>query len=141
MNIPFLIQQIPYSPILAEKHADPVFTPNATSRAFLNGTNLQFDVDPYPFSLNAFPSDTNYARWESTTITAGFGSGSFYNDGANGIQVDNPEHDGWIVCEWYHGENLPQLFQMIKGFDDVGLNPYTDIPATCSRVLLIPQWI
>ncbi|PMD39367.1 hypothetical protein L207DRAFT_489150 [Hyaloscypha variabilis F] len=121
--------------------ADPVFTPNATSRAFLNGTNLQFDVNSYPFSLDAFPSDTNYARWESTSITAGFGSGSFYNDGPNGIQVDNPEHDGWIVCEWYHGDNAPQLFQMIEGFDDVGLNPDTDIPATCSRALLIPQWI
>jgi len=121
--------------------ADPVFVPTPTSRAFLNDTNLQFDVNPYPFSLNAFPSDTNYARWEPTTITSGFGSGFFYDDGPNGIQVNNTEHDGWIVCEWYHDDNAPQLFQMIKGFDDVGLNPYTDIPATCSRVLLIPQWI
>ncbi|KAH8772219.1 hypothetical protein F5882DRAFT_410655 [Hyaloscypha sp. PMI_1271] len=121
--------------------ADPVFTPNATSRAFLNGTNLQFDVNLYPFSLNAFASDTSYSRWEPTTITAGYGSGSFYNDGPDGIQVDNSEHDGWIVCEWYHGDNAPQLFQMIKFFDNVGLNPFTDIPATCSRVLLIPQWI
>jgi len=36
------------------------------------------------------------ARWEPTTITSGFGSGSFYNDGTNGIQVDNAEHDGWV---------------------------------------------
>ena len=78
-----------------------------------------------------------WPRWEPTTITAGYGSGSFYNDGASGIQVDNPEHDGWIVCEWYHGTNAPQLFQMVKGFDG---NAF-DIPATCSRVLLIPQWI
>jgi len=82
-----------------------------------------------------------------TTITSGFGSGSFYNDGTNGITGDNAEHDGWvsiprtllikqiawtppslqIVCEWYHGINAPQLFQMIKASDD----PSTDIPATC----------
>jgi hypothetical protein len=40
-------------------------------------------------------------------MTAGYGSGSFYNDEPNGIQVDNSEHDGWIVCEWYHGDNAP----------------------------------
>jgi len=35
--------------------ADPVFTNGTGSRAYLNGTNLQFDVSPYPFSINAFP--------------------------------------------------------------------------------------
>lgn len=121
--------------------ADPVFSPTPTSRAFLNGTNLQFDVDAYPFSMNAFPSDTNYGRWEPVTLSSGYGSGDFVNEASAGIQVNDPEADGWIVCEWNHGDNAPQLFQMIKGFDDVGLNPYTDIPATCARVILFPQWI
>jgi len=119
--------------------ADPVFTsdPSSKARAFLNGTNLQFDVNPYPFSLNAFPSDDNYARWEPTTITSGFGTGYFVNNGPDGIQVDNEEHGGWIVCEWYHGVNAPQLFQLIKGFDD---DAY-DLPATCANVLLFPVYI
>jgi len=120
--------------------ADPVFTNGTGSRAYLNGTNLQFDVSPYPFSINAFPSDTNYARWEPVTITSGYGSGTFINEGSAGFQNNNTEADGWVVCEWFHGQNAPQLFQMIAGFDGDGSAPY-QVPSSCARVLLFPEWI
>ncbi|KAG4025372.1 hypothetical protein MFRU_059g00090 [Monilinia fructicola] len=121
--------------------ADPVFVDpsNSTgSRMYFNSSQLQFDVSPYPFSINALPSDTNYARWEPVTITSGYGSGKFVNEGSAGFQVDDPEADGWVVCEWYHGLNAPQLFQMIKYFDEP--SPY-DVPSSCARVLLFPVWI
>lgn len=118
--------------------ADPVFVSSpGGSRAFLNDTNLQFDVDAYPFATNAFPGDTNYARWEPVTIASGYGSGGFVNNGPDGIENNNVEFGGWIVCEWYHGINAPQLFQLIKGFDT---SPY-DIPSSCARVLLFPDYI
>ncbi|TEY51371.1 hypothetical protein BOTCAL_0266g00030 [Botryotinia calthae] len=121
--------------------ADPVFVDasnNTGSRMYFNSSQLQFDVSPYPFSINAFPSDTNYARWEPVTITAGYGSGKFVNEGSAGFQVDEEEADGWVVCEWFHGLNAPQLFQMIKYFD--APSPY-DVPSSCARVLLFPVWI
>jgi len=120
--------------------ADPVFTSNATTPAFLNGTSLQFDVDAYPFGVNGLPFDDNYGRWEPVTVTSGYGSGPWVNSGENGLTVDAEESDGWLVCEWYHGDNAPQLFQLIKGFDGVGTDPL-NVPATCGPVLLIPQWI
>ena len=54
-----------------------------------------------------------------------------------GIEVDNEEFGGWIVCEWFHGINAPQLFQLIKGFD----TEPTVIPSSCANVLLFPQFI
>jgi hypothetical protein len=120
--------------------ADPVFTSNGTSPAFLNGTSLQFDVDAYPFGVNGLPFDDNYGRWEPVTVTSGYGSGPWANSGENGLTVDAEESDGWLVCEWYHGDNAPQLFQLIKGFDGVGTDPL-NVPATCGPVLLIPQLI
>ncbi|PMD19562.1 hypothetical protein NA56DRAFT_193831 [Hyaloscypha hepaticicola] len=86
--------------------ADPVFAPApGGSRAFLYGMNLQFDVYQGPFSLTAYSFDTNEARWAPTAISTGSGLSSFYNNGMNGIQVNNLLHDGWIVCEWYHYNN------------------------------------
>jgi hypothetical protein len=120
--------------------ADPVFVSDSPSRAFLNGTSLQFDVSPYAFGVDAVPSDDNYGRWEPVTISSGYGSGPWVNSGADGLQVDAEESDGWLVCEWYHGDNAPQLFQLIKGFDDVGTT-VGDVPSTCGPVLLIPEWI
>jgi hypothetical protein len=118
--------------------ADPVFVPSPNgSRAYLNDTNLQFDVSPYPFGTNASPGDTNYARWEPVTIAAGYGSGGFVNNGLDGIESNNEEFGGWIVCEWFHGIDAPQLFQLIKGFDT---SPYI-IPSSCARVLLFPDYI
>jgi hypothetical protein len=117
--------------------ADPVFTNSTGSPAFLNGTNLQFDANAYPFAANGFPSDTNYARWEPVTITSGYGSGGWLNNGSAGIVQDNEEFDGWLVCEWFHGVNAPQLFQMIKGFDG---DAY-DFSCSCSRVVLLPEYI
>jgi len=117
--------------------ADPVLAKNATTPAFLNGTNLQFDQSPYPFGVVASISDTNYARWEPVTISSGYGSGDFSNEASAGIRVTDEESDGWIICEWSHGDNAPQLFQLIKGFDD---GPVVDLPATCARVVLLPQF-
>lgn len=79
--------------------ADPVFFPDVTSasRAFLNGTNLQFDASPYPFAANGAPGDTNYARWEPITITAGYGQGVWALDAASGIVGTDLEFDGWLV--------------------------------------------
>jgi hypothetical protein len=90
--------------------------------------------------VDTVPFDDNYGRWEPVTITSGYGSGPWVNRGADGLQVDAEESDGWLVCEGYHGVNAPQLFQLIKGFDDVGTT-VGDVPSTCGPVLLIPEWI
>jgi len=120
--------------------ADPVFVQGAGTPAYLNGTQLQFDQSPFPLSANALPSDTNYARWEPVTISAGYGSGAWKNGGSAGLYIDDPEHDGWVVCEWVHGQNAPQLFQMIKGFDGTGTEPF-EVPSSCARVVLLPEFI
>lgn len=120
--------------------ADPVFVNDSPSPAFLNGTNLQFDVDAFPFGANGAPSDDNYGRWEAVTLVSGYGTGPWANNGDEGLTVDAEESDGWLVCEWYHGDNAPQLFQLIKGFDNVGAAP-GDVPATCGPALLVPEWI
>jgi len=121
--------------------ADPVFVQGTGSRAFLNGTNLQFDTGFTPFAANGFPSDTNYARWEPVTINAGYGSGPWINEASAGLQVGQEEHDGWIVCEWVHGYDAPQLFQMIKGFDSGEGYGAFDVPSSCGRALLFPVFI
>jgi hypothetical protein len=118
--------------------ADPVFvaSPNG-ARAYLNNTNLQFDVYQFPFSADASPGDTNYARWEPVSISAGYGSGGFVNNRSSGIVSNNEEFGGWIVCEWFHGINLPQLFQLIKGF----ASEPADLPSSCANVHLFPEFI
>ncbi|KAI9052594.1 hypothetical protein LZ554_003937 [Drepanopeziza brunnea f. sp. 'monogermtubi'] len=116
--------------------ADPVFKVAGTP-AYLNNTQLQFDANAYPFSLVASAGDTNYARWEPTSIGISYGSTGFANAGSKGIIINSTEFGGWLVCEWFHGANLPQLFQLIKGFNAPG-----DVyPASCARVKLIPKWI
>jgi hypothetical protein len=142
-NSPFFIPTQPSNNYIVEAYhtgagfADPVFVEGAGSPAYLNGTNLQFDVSPYPFSANGIPADTNYARWEPIDITSGYGNGPWIIDGANGLTVDQEEHGGWLVCEWYHGVDAPQLFQLITGFDT---SPDV-FPSTCAKVLLIPEYI
>lgn len=76
--------------------ADPVFFPtvDSASRSFLNGTNLQFDASPYPFAANGAPGDTNYARWEPITVTAGYGQGVFAIDAQSGIVTTDEEFGG-----------------------------------------------
>jgi len=53
-----------------------------------------------------------------------------------GLTLTDEEFGGWLVCEWFHGVNLPQLFVLIDGFD----SPKGDYPATCAEVLLRPQY-
>lgn len=118
--------------------ADPVFFPTvaSASRAFLNGTNLQFDASPYPFAANGAPGDTNYARWEPITVSAGYGQGAWVIDAHAGLIGTDEEFAGWLVCEWYHGTDAPQLFQWIKGFaGDTSI-----FPSSCSKVNLIPKY-
>jgi len=129
---------------------DPVFVPpyptnssSGGSRAYLNSTNLQFDVGPYPFSANGSPGDTNYARWEPVTISAGYGSAGFeIFEAGKGIVQTNEEFDGWLVCEWYHGVNLPQLFQLIRGFDEIaaGGEAAGMFPCSCARAVLTASY-
>jgi hypothetical protein len=119
--------------------ADPVFGPNTTNtaRTYWNGTHLQFDVNAYPFSVSGFPSDTNYARWEPVSIVTGHGTGTRAIDTEEGIVVTEEEFGGWLVCEWFHGVDAPQLFEWIEGFaGDEGA-----FPSSCARVRLVPEFI
>jgi hypothetical protein len=109
-----------------------VFQPTG-SRAFLNNTQLQFDVNQYPFSINAPGGDTNYARWEPTTIGTSYGTPGFVNNGIEGIVIDSETFGGWLVCQWYHGQNEPQLFQLISGFDSAP----GDYPSSCFKATLV----
>ena len=59
------------------------------------------------------------------------------NEGPDGLVVDNEEFGGWLVCEWFHGIDAPQLFQVIEGFNT---EPYV-FPSSCTRVLLFPEFI
>jgi len=118
--------------------ADPVFVASpGGSPVYLNNTNLQFDVEAFPFSADASPGDTNYARWEPVTIGSGYGSGGFVDSGVDGIESTNEEFGGWIVCEWFHDINAPQLFQLISGFDTSPL----DLPSSCANVQLFPEYL
>jgi len=117
--------------------ADPVFAATPATPAFLNSTQLQFDQKTnivVPFSVTASVYDGNYARWEPVTISSGYGTAGFVNTD-EGIIIDSEEFAGWLVCEWYHSDNAPQLFQLINGF--VGTDPF---PSTCSTVQLIPVY-
>jgi hypothetical protein len=120
--------------------ADPVFANVTSSPAFLNGTQLQFNAGDYPFSVVAGPGDDNYARWEPVTIDAGYGEGDFYIDSKLGIQLDSEEFGGWIECDWWHGDNYPQLFQLINGYDSGPGYTTTNLPSSCANILLIPEY-
>jgi hypothetical protein len=117
--------------------ADPVFTSDLNARAasFLNGTHLQFDTGFTPFAANPYLGDTNYARWEPATINSGYGS-SNWEITEDGLTILDEEFGGWLVCEWFHGTNAPQLFTLIEGFD----SPEGVYPATCAKVLLRPEY-
>jgi len=117
--------------------ADPVFVNGTGSLAFLNGTNLQFDVSPYAFSMNGVPGVTNYARWEDIWIEVGYSNVNWTLDESDGSKILSQENGGWIVCEWYHDINAPQLFQLMNGYDDDA----SDIPSSCAQVLLVPEFI
>ncbi|KAH8680023.1 hypothetical protein BGZ60DRAFT_242246 [Tricladium varicosporioides] len=124
--------------------ADPIFVSGQGTRSFLNGTNLQFDVNQYAFSAQGLPSDVNYARWEPLSIAAGYGSGNWLLQGTKGVSggklvLSDEEHDGWVVCEWFHGINAPQLFQYIKGFDGTE-EQKNKLPSSCSRADLVIEY-
>jgi len=116
-------------------HSDPVFTNGTGTPAYLNGTNLQMDNNsPVPIAVDAVDYD-NDARWGRVSIAAGYGQTVWSNEGSDGLQVQ--DGDGWIVCEWFHGINAPQLFWMVGGSDP---QPF-DIPSSCARVILLPEYI
>ncbi|TVY73476.1 hypothetical protein LSUE1_G007416 [Lachnellula suecica] len=118
--------------------ADPTFTNETDARvpSFLNGTSLQFDVGDFPFSPNAYLGDSNYARWEPVTIGTGYSTGWVNNATAGGLVVQDEAFAGWIVCEWYHGVNAPQLFALITGY----ATDLDDIPSSCALVNLVPEF-
>ena len=131
--------------------ADPVFQKaNKGPLAYLNGTHLQLDVgqgNAYPFSLVASTTDLNYARWELTSISIGWGSGKFVNNGPEGLQLKDEEFGGWVLCEWFHVlsdevQNAPQLFVANSGFDGNKMaGGPKDLPASCANVLLFPEFV
>jgi len=119
-------------------NADPVFVNGTGTPAILNGTHLQFDNgSPAPTALNAIPDDETNVRWVPVSFSAGYGETDWVFEGGDGFQVQDGEAGGWIVCEWSHGINAPQLFQLINGFDP---DEY-DVPSTCAVVVLLPEYI
>jgi len=115
-------------------HADPVFTNGTGTPAFLNGTNLQLDNSPFPSAMDVI-DELNNARWGPVSIGAGFGDTVWSFEGSDGFQVEGG--DGWLVCEWFHDINAPQLFWMNAGLDP---QPY-NIPSSCARVIMLPEYI
>ncbi len=74
-------------------------------------------------------------------IASGYGGGDWtiVDDGYGGeeLKAQDVESDGWLVCEWYHGDNLPQLFQLITGFDgSTSAGGVGALPSSCARVSL-----
>jgi hypothetical protein len=98
----------------------------------LNVTQLQFDVAGFSFCCPRFSLQRKLCRREPATIEIGFGDGTWIIDGAGHLAIAEDEHDGWIVCEWYHDVNAPQLFQTIRPYDQEPLI----IPFSCSTAVL-----
>ncbi|KAE8152172.1 hypothetical protein BDV25DRAFT_151450 [Aspergillus avenaceus] len=97
------------------------------SPAFLNGTNVQFDLDtPFPWGLYMI-AQSNYASWEPVEINTGYGSSDFSVKDGNLQWPEDQGFGGWLVCDWYH--NAPQLFYLWKYYKPT-------IPSSCSKVQL-----
>lgn len=111
---------------------DAVLSPDVgtASPAFLNGTNVQFDLDtPFPWGLYMLPQN-NYGAWEPVQINTGYGSNDF-SIGNDGLQWSEPQgFGGWLVCDWYH--NAPQLFYLYKYLQPT-------IPSSCSKVQVVVE--
>ncbi|KKY13453.1 hypothetical protein UCRPC4_g06973 [Phaeomoniella chlamydospora] len=70
---------------------------DTAAKAFLNGTNLQFDLgqgDEYPWGLVLY-ADTNYAAWDPVEVNVGYGTGSFAIVD-NKLVWSDEEFLGWI---------------------------------------------
>lgn len=127
--------------------ADAVFTTRRSEAAvvFLNHTNFQFDLPglDYPFSLSAPEGYSNYARWAPTGIEAGYGGGGFRLDATKGVVgVKDGIAAGWVVCQWSHGKNVPQLFVAVRGSEGkVDSKGLVGLPDTCANVRLLPEYV
>ncbi|KKK18533.1 hypothetical protein P175DRAFT_0502430 [Aspergillus ochraceoroseus IBT 24754] len=111
---------------------DAVLTPSVdtASKAFLNGTQVQFQYGTtFPWGLQPV-GNTNYAAWEPVEINVGYGqSGFFFN--STGLQWSEQfGFGGWLVCDWYH--NAPQLFYVYR-------YEVAHYPASCSEVNVLPE--
>ncbi len=62
--------------------------------------------------------------------------------GEQGLElvIDTEEWDGWLVCEWYHGYDMPQLFELVTGFDKGGGFGPDNFPVTCARARLFADY-
>ncbi|KAG4430517.1 hypothetical protein IFR05_014003 [Cadophora sp. M221] len=134
---------------ITQKHtnstsADIVFGNSSES----HGTALvlhesQLQLDDYRFSLSAWEGnwDRGGTRWLPTKLFAGDGTVGFIDSGSSGIVILADFFNGWLVCKWSHGFNVPRLFHMLKAEDaGVGFGP-NDIPSSCARALLMPKYI
>ncbi|KAJ0422621.1 hypothetical protein BJY00DRAFT_71391 [Aspergillus carlsbadensis] len=111
---------------------DAVLTPDVgtASKAFMNGTNVQFDFNSnFPWGL--YPIGvTNYAAWQFVELNVGYGAGDF-SVNSTGLQWSEQKgFGGWLVCDWYH--NAPQLFYIYRYYT-------AEYPASCSRVKLLTE--
>lgn len=137
---------------------DAVLSANAddASKAFVNGTNVQFDLGtPFPWGVNMVGA-TNYggkspflgldcafsqntpgvrkcadggerAAWQGVQINTGYGTSGFELDNAHLKWSEQNGFGGWLVCDWVH--NAPQLFYLYEPMK-------ADVPSSCSEVEL-----
>lgn len=135
---------------------DAVLSANAddASKAFVNGTNVQFDLGtPFPWGVNMVGA-TNYggksplypdcafgilrglricanggerAAWQGVQINTGYGTSGFELDNAHLKWSEKNGFGGWLVCDWVH--NAPQLFYLYEPMK-------ADVPSSCSEVEL-----
>ncbi|BCR87189.1 uncharacterized protein ACHE_31176A [Aspergillus chevalieri] len=108
---------------------DAVLSANAddASKAFVNGTNVQFDLGtPFPWGVNMVGA-TNYGAWQPVQINTGYGTSGFELDNAHLKWSEQNGFGGWLVCDWVH--NAPQLFYLYEPIK-------ADVPSSCSKVEL-----
>ncbi|EAW13414.1 uncharacterized protein ACLA_054610 [Aspergillus clavatus NRRL 1] len=113
---------------------DAVLTPDvkSASKASLNGTYVQFDLNtPFPWGMYT-PGVTNYAQWAQVGINTGYGDEDF-SINQDGLQWSEEKgFGGWLVCDWYHG--APQLFYIYRYYEPV-------IPSSCDAVKLQVEYL
>ncbi|MCJ1440264.1 MAG: hypothetical protein MMC23_000747 [Stictis urceolatum] len=121
--------------------ADPCFSPDKNTKFIFNGTSLVQDIgNGVQLGMIAYTGDANYARWEPVSIEGGQGSMNWVDNGSKGIGLTGDAgkvFGGWVVCQWYHGQNVPQLFVGVKGFTGSNSPSVPNLPVSCANVKLV----